>query len=206
MSLVSSVLNGVRYDLRNYADIDFDSVLLINYLNRAIRTLDYTLGAHNSDWTLNNGDVTLLDTTSSIAVPTGAFNLREVWVGTSRKEQLAPMDLYYTAQFRSGEAAEFNYWAHVADNIVVDVAADGNTTVTVFYDKLTTAVSAESGTMPYQGRFDDMLREAVVLLCESKKYKSPQEADAMYAQIFAKIVQSDLVNRRYVKKHYRLDF
>jgi hypothetical protein len=29
MSTVSSVLNGVRYDLRNYSDIDFDSDLMI---------------------------------------------------------------------------------------------------------------------------------------------------------------------------------
>jgi len=169
MSTVASVLNGVRYDLRNYADIDFDSVQLLHYLNRAINILDYTLSSHNSDWILNKSDsVTLAASATSATVPTGCFNVREVWYGDKRKENL--------------------------------------NSLTVYYDKLSTEITAESDTMPYEGRFDNAIRETVVLMCTAKKYKKPYEADAMYQQIFDAIVHSDALHRRYKKKNYRLDF
>lgn len=206
MSTAQTVLDGARYDLRNYSDIDFDSPQLIHYLNRSLVTLDYTLASHNSDWTLNTGTVTLTATNSSVAVPTGAFNIREVWISERRKENLDIMELYYKSEFRESDTAEFNFWAHSNDNIVVEVVADQNYTVTVYYDKFSTAIAAESDPMPYQGRFDNALRESVVLLCEAKKYKNPSQADAMYAQIFDSIVHHDVINRKFKKKNYRLDF
>jgi len=206
MSLVSSVLNGVRYDLRNYSDIDFDSELMIHYLNRAIKTLDYTLMAHNSDQTLNKGDTTLSTGGSTAAVPTGALNIREVWVEQDRKENLDIMDIYYRAQFRSTDSAEPNFWCHDGDYIRFEVAADQDYTITCFYDKASTVLTAETNDMPYDGKYDDALREAVVLLCQSKKYKNPTQADAAYARIFDNIVKHDVVNRTWKKKTYRLDF
>lgn len=206
MSTVATVLNGARYDLRNYGDIDFDSDLMIHYLNRAINMLDYTLIQHNSDWTLNKDTVTLSSGATTVAVPTGAVNIREVWVDQDRKENLDQMELKYRAQFRTTDTAEFNYWTHNKDNIEVEVTADQDYTVTVFYDKLSTELTAETDTMPYQGRFDQYLREAVVLMCQAKKYKSPSQADAMYATIFDTIVHQDTLNHKFKKKNYRLDF
>jgi len=206
MSTVQTVLNGVRYDLRNYADIDFDSDQLIHYLNRAIILLDYSLGSHNSDHTLNKGTVTLSSGETSVAVPTNAFNIREVWVDDDRKQNLDQMALYHESEFRDSDAQEFSYWTHIADNIVVEVAAASDTTLTVYYDKLSTAVTSESSTMPYNGRFDEALREAVVLMSQAKKYKSPMQADAMYKAMFDEVVQMDTLNRKFVKKPYRLDF
>jgi hypothetical protein len=206
MSTVETVLKGVRYDLRNYGDIDFDSTLLMHYLNRSIHTLDYALASHNSDWTLNTGDVTLTSGSTSVAVPTNAFNIREVWISDRRKENLDQMSIYYKLEFRTGETGEPNYWSHLGDTIIFEVAPSADTTVSVYYDKLSTELTAESDTMPYSGRFDDALREAVILLCQSKKYKQPSQADAAYAQIFQSIVQHDVVNRKFVKKNYRLDF
>jgi hypothetical protein len=206
MSTVSSVLNGVRYDLRNYSDIDFDSDLMIHYLNRAIRTLDYTLGSHNSDQTLNKDTVTLSEDDDTVSVPTNAFNIREVWIDEDRKENLGIMEIYYKSEFRESETAEPSFWAHDGETIRFEVAADDDYIVTVYYDKLSTTLTAESDTMPYGGRYDDAMREAVVLLCQAKKYKSPSQADAAYAQIFENIVKMDIVNRGFKKKNYRLDF
>lgn len=205
MTTAATVLTGIRYDLRNYGDIDFDELQMIHYLNRAITTLDYMLIQQNSDWTLNSGDVTLSSADNYTAVPTGALNIREVWIVDERKEQLSPMALYYKREFRS-DTAEPQFWAHVADNIQFEVAADVDYTVTVYYDKASTAISTSASTMPYQGRFDDLLREATVVLCEAKKYKNPQEADMLYMGLFQAIVYQDMVNRRFVKKNYRLDF
>ena len=205
MSTVATVLNGIRYDLRNYGDIDFDEQQLIHNLNRSIATLDYFLMTTNSDWTLNSGDVTLSSAANYTAVPTGAINIREVWIGDERKEQLSPMSLYYKREFRT-DTAEPQFWAHVADNLQFDVTADADYTVTVYYDKQSTALTSSTETMPYSGRFDNFLINATVVLCEAKKYKNPQEADALYMAIFQNITYQDMVNRRFVKKNYRLDF
>ena len=206
MSTVASVLNGARYDLRNYNDIDFDSELMIHYLNRTIKTLDYTLIAHNSDQTLNKDTTTLSTSSDTASVPTGALNIREVWVSQDRKENLDIMEIYYKAQFRTTDSAEPNFWAHDGDNIRFEVAADQDYTVTVFYDKASTTLTAETDTMPYDGKYDDALREALIVLCQSKKYKSPAQADAAYAIIFDNVVKHDIVNRKFKKKNYRLDF
>lgn len=207
MSTVESVLNGVRYDLRNYNDIDFNSKLMIHYLNRAITTLDYTLASLNSDWSLNrDATVTLSEDDNTTAVPTGAFNIREVWNAQDRLENLSIMEMYYKAQFRTSDTGSPKYWCHDGGNIRFEVAASEDFTLTVFYDKRSTTLTAEANTMPYSGTFDDTLREAVILLCQAKKYKSPQEADAMYARIFESVAHHDILFRRYKKKNYRLDF
>jgi hypothetical protein len=205
MSTAQDVLDGVRYDLRNYADIDFDSALLINYLNRSLKILDYTLGQHNSDWTLNNDTVTLSSGNNYTAVPTGAFNIREVWIGTDRKENLDPMALLYKRQNRD-DRAEPNFWSHMGSSLEFECDARSTYTVTVFYDKFSTAITAEDDNMPYAGIFDDALRESIVIMCEAKKYKNPQEADAMYLAIFNSIVYQDTINRKFIKKNGKLDF
>lgn len=206
MSTVQTVLDGARYDLRNYGDIDFDSKQMIHFLNRAIKTLDYILIQHNSDWTLNSADVTLSSGNNSVSVPTGALNIREVWIDDDRKENLDPMALYYKREFRDNDSTEPSFWSHVGDTIEFEVMADTDYDITVYYDLASTALTLETNDMPYQGRFDDMLREAVVLLCESKKYKNPQQADAAYMAIFYNIVYQDTINRKFIKKNYRLDF
>ena len=206
MSTASSVLDGIRYDLRSYGDVDFDQPQLVHYLNRAIRILDYMLAQHNSDWTLNTGTTTLSSGANSATVPTSAFNIREVWISEDRKEFLDQMALYYKREFRESDTAEPNFWTHSNDNILFEVTANAAYTVTVYYDKLSSTISDENSTMPYEGRFDEHLREAVVLMAQAKKYKNPQEADALYLKIFSDIVYQDTVNRKFTKKNYRLDF
>ena len=206
MSTVSTVLKGVRYDLRNYSDIDFDSDLMIHYLNRAIKTLDYTLGGNNSDQTLNKGTAILSAAATTADVPTGCFTIREVWIDEDRKKNLDIMEIYYKQEYRESGTAEPNFWAHSGDTIKVEVTADQDYTLTVYYDKLSTELTAESDTMPYGGKYDDAMREAVVVLCEAKKYKQPAEADIAYLRIFENIIKMDIVNRAFIKKTYRLDF
>jgi len=155
---------------------------------------------------LNNTTATLSDGDDEFTVPTGALNIREVWIDSDRKENVDQMLLFYKRQFRLSETGEFSFWSHLGDTVGVDVEADDDYTITVFYDKASTPITASGNSTPYEGRFDNTLREAVVLLCESKKYKQPSEADAAYAKIFERIVHMDLVNRKFVKKTYRLNF
>lgn len=206
MSTVADILKGARYDLRNYSDIDYDEQLMIHYLDRARELLDYRLIAHNSDWTLNKDDVTLSDGDSTVAVPTGALNIREVWFDQDRKENLDQMSIYYKAQFQSDYYGEPNFWCHLGDYIMFEMAADDDYTVTVFYDKASTALTASTSTMPYNGKFDEALREALVMMVQAKKYKNVSQSDAVYLNLFDSIIQQDCINRKFVKKNYRLDF
>jgi hypothetical protein len=206
MATVSTVLNGARYDLRNYGDIDFDSKQMIHFLNRALKILDYTLAAHNSDWTLNKDDVTLLEGDSQVNVPTGAFNLREVWIDTSRLENKDQMAIYYKAAYRESDTGRPNFWTHSGDTIMFEVAADEDYTVTTYYDKFATEITSELSLMPYEGRFDEAVRESVVLMCQGKKYKNINDVDGAYAQLFESLIHQDTINRKFVKKTYRLDF
>ena len=206
MATVASILNGARYDLRNYSDISYDETLMIHYLNRALKILDYTLFQHNSDWTLNRDTVELSEEDTSISVPTGARVIREIWIGTDRKDQISPMDMYYKRQFHTNDYAEPNYWSHVGDSILFEVNAYTDYTVVVFYDKAATAFTASSDTTPYEGRFDEHLREALVMMCQAKKQKGVSQGDSLYYQMFDSIVKQDIIQHKWKRKNYKLDF
>jgi hypothetical protein len=89
-----------------------------------------------------------------------------VWIDEDRKENLGIMEIYYKGEFRESETAEPNFWAHDGEKIRFEVAVDDYYNVTVYYDKLSTTITSEDDTMPYGGRYDDAMREAVVLLCK----------------------------------------
>jgi hypothetical protein len=100
MTTVASVLNGCRYDLRNYGDVDFDIDQTIHYMNRAIQILDARLMAFNSDQTLTSSVVTLAKGYDYASVPTRCLALREVWIDQRRKHNVDQQDLYYRRQFK----------------------------------------------------------------------------------------------------------
>ena len=100
MTTVASVLNGLRYDLRNYGDVDFDIDQQIHYMNRAISILDARLFAFNSDQTLTTTLVSMSTGHDYIDVPTRCFAIREVWIDQRRKLNISQEDLYYRRQFK----------------------------------------------------------------------------------------------------------
>ena len=65
-------------------------------------------------------------------------------------------------------------------------------------------VSANSD-MPYSGRYDEYLREALIMMAQAKKHKKLPQTDAVYLQMFTANLQQDIINRNYVPKR-RLGF
>jgi hypothetical protein len=257
---MASLLKGLRYDTRNYGDIDYDEDTMVHYLNRALNILDARLIAFNSDQTLTTTVATLAKGYDYFTVPTGCLAVREVWIAQRRKQAVTMDNLYYRRQFKknileendaiaSGEliktitqstldyttigAADNNadtYWVatgagtlgsgdtvwrfdsqepmfftHIKGQIQWDAAASQAYLVTVIYDKATATVTAASN-MPYNGTYDNAVREVLVQMLIHKKHKIDSPTDAVYAAIFDQVLTNDLVNRRYTRKQYRLDF
>jgi hypothetical protein len=205
MTTVADLLNGIRYDLRNYGDVDFDIDTMVHYLNRSINILDARLIAFNSDQTLQQTTATLSEDDDYATVPTRCLTVREVWIDQKRKQQVSMDELYYKRQFRDSDTAEFNFWTHVQEQIQVEVPADDDYTLKVIYDQGSADVTAASN-MPFAGTYDDVIREVVVQMGLHKRHKTDSPTDAIYAQIFDQILTMDMVNRRFTRKQYKLDF
>jgi hypothetical protein len=206
MATFATWLLGVRYDLRNYGDIDFDPDLIMHYLNRAITLMEQSMVQFNSDQTLTQSDVTLTSGNNYADCPTRCLALREVWIGQDRKQAVDQQELYYRRRFRTSDTAQPNYWAHVKNDIEFEVTADQNYTLVVIFDQGTADITATSDNMPYESLYNDVLREVVVQMCYNKKYKADSQTDAIYAQVFDGVFQNDMVNRKFWRKQYRLDF
>lgn len=205
MSTVDSVLNGMRYDLRNYGDIDFDQDMMLHYLNRALDILEYKMASFNSDAMFTQADVTLSDGDNYVSCPTRCLTVREVWIDEDRKTELSHSELYYRRQFRDTDESEPNYWSHIGDQIQFEVEAADDYTVTVMYD-MYAADLASGADMPYNGFYDHALREVAVQMCYNKEKKNISKPDSVWGSTFDQILVMDIVNRKFVRKEYKLDF
>lgn len=100
MTTVATLITGLKYDLRNYGQMDFGEDLIVHYINRAIDILDAKLIAWNSDQTLTMSTATLAKGYDYATVPTRLLALREVWIDQDRKTPLPMNDLYYKRQHK----------------------------------------------------------------------------------------------------------
>lgn len=202
MATVQTILDSAKYDLRDFGSMDFDDAQLINYLNRAIALLDRELIALNSDQTLTESTVTLSSGNDSCTVPTiYTVNIRQIW--NSDEEPLykqEPMWIYERRMHRDGDTAEPNYWAHIGNNIEFEVTADANYTFTVYHDDTSTILTAVGDTMPYNDKYNEFLRETIVMMARSRMDKKFIQTDAVYSSLFRDIVHQDMINRNFVPK------
>jgi hypothetical protein len=266
MTTVATVLNGARYDLRNYGDMDWDEDLMIHNLNRVINILDQKLVQFNSDQTLNIAYTTPTVGYDYVSAPTGCLEVREVWINQHRKQNVDQQELRYRQQFRrtvkgNGDTINQNeyhktvartttdlsaltstgatansagtywysdlgsgtlgtgdivikldtsiptYWSWIQTKIEFETAfSSAGDEVVIHYDKGTTAFTANTDTMPYNGQYDDAVREILVAMCIHKKYKQDSPTDTVYMDLFDQLVFNDMVNRKFWRKQYRLDF
>ena len=203
MATVQTVLDGSKYDLRNFGAMDFDDTEMIHYLNRAIKILDYELISLNSDQTLTESTVSLTSGTDVVAVPTiYTVNIRQIW--NSDEEPLykqEPMWIYERRMHRDGDTAEPNYWAHIGNNIEFEVTADATYSFTVYHDDTSTVLTAVGDSMPYNDVYNESLRETIVMMGRSRMDKKFIQSDAAYSSVFRAIVQQDMINRNFVPKY-----
>jgi hypothetical protein len=205
MTTVADTLTALKYDLRNYGNIDFDQDQIMHYMNRSVKILDARLVAFNSDQTFTQTALTLPISQNYATCPAQTLAVREIWHNQIRKTNLPMNELYYRRRFRTTQTAVPHFWTHVQDQIQFEVTADQEYAMTIIYDKASDTLTA-GGNMPYNGDYDNAIRETTVQMCIHKKHKVDSPTDAVYAQIFDQILTNDIVNRRFTRKLYKLDF
>jgi len=302
MATLSSFLEAARYDLIDYEEgVQFEDRELINYLNRMIKLVDSTLLISRSD--LLHGTETGIDTVASqdyvdlTNMNNGYWDsVREVWIGSDKKEPISVPMMYYKRKFLSSDA-EPNYFAIEGNRLLFETGADdAHTDLVIHYNKKTrprqedysdtftvdaanddiqvstgshefttgdgifqvstsaadlpsgltastnywaifhadnvadfllasslnnalddsavTISDAGTGThtitlteyTPYNGRYDDFLREMLVMHARGKREGGAGRADAMFQSVFRKRMFEEEVRRGFQEPSYYVDF
>ena len=206
MSTVITLLTAAKYDLRDYGGKEFNPTQMVHYLNRCIKILDRALIALQSDQTLNESSLVVSVDANSVTVPTSTtVNIRAIFDDANTlMVKVSAEDLYHIRMDRSGESSTPKYWCHIKEKIEFDVPAIEELTYTCYHDSMSITVTSSSD-MPYSGRYDEYLREALILMAQAKKHKKLPQTDAVYLQMFTANLQQDIINRNYVPKR-RLGF
>jgi len=143
MATLSSFLEAARYDLIDYeTGVEFEDRELVNYLNRMIKLIDSTLLISRSD--LLHGTETDLDTVSSqdyvdlTNLNNGYWDsIREVWIGSNKKEPISVPLMYYKRKFLTSDA-EPNYFAVERNHLLLETGADSaHTDLVIHYNQKT---------------------------------------------------------------------
>jgi len=114
----------------------------------------------------------------------------------------------------AGLAASTNYWlvfqpddpdgiqlatskVNAIESSVIDITNTGSGTHTI---------TLGSDMMPYDGAFDNMILEMVVMHARSKAYGKIGQPDALYQEVFRKRAMEETIRRKFVQRYYRLDY
>lgn len=205
MGTVATFLSDCRYDLRDFSGQDFDDNQLISYLNRAIHNLDTELIRLKSDLTFNSGTVTLSAAANSASVPTGCDSIRACFYSQDEIIYM-PAQLLYTRRIYVTASGQPDYYCHVAESIQFDRTADDDYSITVQYDKRSTALTATTDSMPYSDRFNQYLREALLVIANKAKKDKYVDVDAQFQAIFKRAAMREVVTRQIHRKPYTKDF
>lgn len=206
MGTVATFLTGCRYDLRDFGKQEFDDTQLIEYLNRAIHNLDTELIRLKSDLTFASGNVSLLITANSVAVPTNVTDSIRACFEGQRKLTFMPHNELYTRRIYVTATGSPDYWCHVDENLQFDRTADAGYTITVQYDTRSTVLTATTESMPYSDRFNHYLREALLVVANKAKKDKWVDVDAQFQAIFKRAAMREVITRQIPRKAYVKDY
>jgi len=211
MATAQNVIDSARYDLTDYVDgigvgIQFDDAELLVYLNRMIGLLDTELTALQSD--LVEAEELSIDCVASQAyVDISGLNsglwhrIRSVWLGQDKLDQVTLNYMRYTRMFRTADAKP-QIWALYNDQILFPIGAgSAYTDLAIYYDKKT-AVLTLSDSMPYNDRFNEFLREMLVMVSRAKKDQNLARTDAAYTQMFRARAMQEEIARGFIPIPY----
>jgi len=204
MSTVADLLTASKYDLKDYGAKEFDQTQMVHYLNRCIKILDRALIALQSDQTLTESDLVVDSGAIKAPITINGVNIREIWDSDNTIMVKVSARKLYELRMYKGDTSQPRNWSHIKQYVEFDVTTDQEYTFTYYYDSMSTAVTA-TGTMPYQGQYDEYLREALIMMAQAKKHKKLPQTDAVYLQMFTANLQQDIINRNFVPKR-RLGF
>ena len=211
MATAQSILDSARYDLMDYDDgvgvgIQYDDTELLNYLNRMIGLMDASLSSLNSD--LVEAEELSIDTVSSQAyVDISGLNsglwhrIRSVWIGATRLEQVSLNYMRYTRRFRSNDARP-TIWALWNDQILFPTGCDSaHTDLAIYYDKKSATLTL-SDSMPYNDRFNEFIREMLVMTAKAKKEGVLSRSDSALNTLFRARAMQEEISRGFIPKPY----
>jgi len=208
MTTPDTLITVARYDLRDIDVAEYTVAELLEYLNRAIFQLDYTLSGIGSDLVMaEDTSKTLVSGDNSVAVPTNTIIITDVWIDTT---QLSPMTpparLYYERKWISS-TGQPDYWCVIGQNIEFEETADADYSLTLYLDKATGTLLID-GTLPYADQFNDTLRQAVVVQAKNRN-EFDAGMDGALMKFFSQAVMSKNIMRRYAPQmpaRRKLDF
>ncbi|MHA2067441.1 MAG: hypothetical protein ACXABY_24000, partial [Candidatus Thorarchaeota archaeon] len=108
----------------------------------------------------------------------------------------------YWAVFQPDNAPDFNLAtskANALDNSVVNISDTGTGTHTI-------AWGSNGDYMPWDGIFDELIREMIVMHAKAKMEGNVGQPEAIYGDIFRKRAFEERIRRSFIPKRYRLDF
>jgi hypothetical protein len=150
----------------------------------------FTVDAANNDIQLSTGDHTFVTgdgpftlSNSGGALPSGLATSTNYWV-----------------LYQPDNPTEFNLASSKAnaldnDPVTISDAGSGTHTITLTDD-----------IMPWDGIFDELLREMIVMHAKAKQEGNVGQPEAIYGDVFRKRAFEERIRRDFVKKYYSLDY
>jgi hypothetical protein len=211
MATAQSVIDSARYDLLDFVDgagvgIQFDDEELLNYLNRNIGLMDTELSALNSDLLeAVESDIDCVsgqDYVDISGLNSGLWhNVRRVWLDDRMLERVRLNYMRYTRHYRQGSARP-TIWALSGDKILFPQNCGASYTgLEIEYTKKSAALAIDDS-MPYRDRFNEFLREMVVVNAKTKKQGVAPQNDMIYQAMFKQRAMSEQISRGHVPKPY----
>jgi hypothetical protein len=167
MATAADIIAQAKQDLHEPEARVWGSKDLLTFLNRALRVFDSWLLSIDSSRLFTTGNVTLLAGGTSVAAPSGAIQVHSVWDSTTQLS--GPRDVIFLANYRqstgtTGTPVSFGF---DGVNIVFDVIADDDYTLTVHYSKLSTELT-EASSMPFNDVFNDAILGGLLRIARGK--------------------------------------
>lgn len=204
MALASTIITSARYDLRDTGSTEYSNAELLDYLNRAQVQLYSVLHSLHSDWVhASDTSTTLLEDGNSVSVPTDFSTVRSVWIDTDMLSKKDVDFIYYKRKHITG-AAKPVFYATEAQTFIFEHTADQDYDLTIYYNKDSTALES-SGTMPFNSKFDQPLRQMIVLQAKSRNEYDIMGDAAIY-DFLMDAALGNVISRNRQPKGYRLNF
>lgn len=210
MATFDTLIDNARYDLRDYqTGLEFDDAELMVFINRMLRVLESSLTALNSD--LVHGSASLIFSATVYSLSLSALNsgnwdsIRSLWYGNYQLTKI-PLDaIYLYRQMSSTETGQPEYWAIEGDTIQFNRKSDIAYTLTCYYNKRIGTVTSTTST-PFNGIFDDSIREMLVMHAKAKKEGNLGKAEMLYGEMFRKRAMEIELRRSFVPDTYVRNF
>jgi hypothetical protein len=152
----------------------------------------FTADATNNDIQVSSGSHTFVTGDGPFRLTTTAADLPAgLSTGTD-----------YWAVFQPDNKADFNLAtskANALDNTVITISDAGSGTHTI-------AWGSNGDYMPYDGIFDELIREMIVMHARAKMEGNVGQPEAIYGDVFRKRAFEERIRRQFVPKYHRLDF